>query len=465
MKKLFITSIMAAVLLVPGLVVRADTPVTPANMSAVSSSPTSITLNWNASTGAVGYNIYRNSTTTPIATVNTTNYINNGLIPATLYSYYIDAYDASGTKSILSAVFSTTTLADAVSPATPANFSAVAVSSSQINLSWTAASDNAAVVGYRIYRNGTLIDTTTGLNHSDTGLAASTIYSYTIVAYDAAGNRSTQSSSAAATTFVATPDTTVPTVPTNLIATPISSSQINLSWKISTDNIGVVGYRIFRNGIQIGTSSKIYFTDRKLVAATSYTYNISAFDAAGNVSGASAELTVSTLTNGQTITGNVSIQIINGDKRGKQINYRSNEIIYVAVYSDKTFSASTINNNSVLFGNAKATSWKLKDVNKDGILDRIYGFKVKNLQNLNAEENILVFSATTKDGKQIYATANVRVKNGPNKYHDTLQKKINELQKKIDGLKTKLDGFDQETKVMKDTKKTVIKQLNNQKEK
>src|SRR5207244_10885315 len=77
---------------------------------------------------------------------------------------------------------------------------ASAVSSSQINLSWTASSDNVGVSGYRVYRNGTQIATTGATSFANTGLSPSTTYSYTVAAYDAAGNLSAQSSPASATT-------------------------------------------------------------------------------------------------------------------------------------------------------------------------------------------------------------------------------------------------------------------------
>ena len=76
----------------------------------------------------------------------------------------------------------------------PTNLTASAVSSSQINLSWSASTDSVGVAGYYIYRNGTEITTTTGTTYTDTGLAASTAYTYTVAAYDTAGNTSVQSS-------------------------------------------------------------------------------------------------------------------------------------------------------------------------------------------------------------------------------------------------------------------------------
>lgn len=89
---------------------------------------------------------------------------------------------------------------DSTTPSIPTGLSATTISSSQINLSWNASTDNVGVAGYRIYRGGTLLSSATSTGYSDTGLSASTTYSYTVAAYDAAGNTSSQSSGATATT-------------------------------------------------------------------------------------------------------------------------------------------------------------------------------------------------------------------------------------------------------------------------
>jgi hypothetical protein len=94
--------------------------------------------------------------------------------------------------------------------------------------------------------------------------------------------------------FTVQADTTPPTVPTGLTATAISSSQINLSWTASTDNVGVTGYNIFRGGVKIGTTPGTSFQDAGLTPSTSYTYNVSAFDAAGNTSAQSAGASATT---------------------------------------------------------------------------------------------------------------------------------------------------------------------------
>jgi chitodextrinase len=169
------------------------------------------------------------------------------------------------------------------------------VSSSQINLSWTASTDNVGVTGYNIYRGGTLIATLGAVTaFQNTGLAASTTYTYTVRAFDAAGNVSVSSSSASATTQ-AVPDTTAPSTPVGLSATAVSSSQINLSWTAATDNVGVAGYNIYRGGMQIATVGAVTtYQNTGLTASTSYSYTIRAFDAAGNVSGQSISANATT---------------------------------------------------------------------------------------------------------------------------------------------------------------------------
>lgn len=91
-------------------------------------------------------------------------------------------------------------------------------------------------------------------------------------------------------------DTTVPTVPTGLTATATSSTAVTLKWTASTDTTGVTGYRIYRDGKQIATSTTPNYADTGLVAQTTYSYSIVAYDAAGNVSGQSAAAVATTPT-------------------------------------------------------------------------------------------------------------------------------------------------------------------------
>jgi Domain of unknown function (DUF4082)/Domain of unknown function (DUF1929)/Bacterial Ig domain/Fibronectin type III domain len=85
-----------------------------------------------------------------------------------------------------------------------------------------------------------------------------------------------------------------PSAPSGLTATATGDSSANLSWTASTDNVGVTGYKIFRNGKQIGTSTTTSYTDTGLASNTQYTYTVAAYDAAGNVSTPSNSATVTT---------------------------------------------------------------------------------------------------------------------------------------------------------------------------
>ncbi len=89
-------------------------------------------------------------------------------------------------------------------------------------------------------------------------------------------------------------DTTAPTVPSNLVATSITSSTVSLSWSASTDNVGVVGYQIFKNGVFLGTTTGTTFTATSLVAGTTYSFSVKAYDAVPNYSSASTSLSVTT---------------------------------------------------------------------------------------------------------------------------------------------------------------------------
>src|SRR5216684_2613721 len=104
-------------------------------------------------------------------------------------------------------------VADTQAPSIPANLAATAVSSSQINLTWNASTDNVGVTGYRVYRDGALVASPAGTSVSITGLSASTLYAFTVAALDAAGNASAQSAALSVTT-PAPPDTTAPSTPT-----------------------------------------------------------------------------------------------------------------------------------------------------------------------------------------------------------------------------------------------------------
>lgn len=90
-------------------------------------------------------------------------------------------------------------------------------------------------------------------------------------------------------------DTQSPSIPANLTATAVSSSQINLAWTASPDNVGVSGYRLERctgsscnNFAQVAAPSGTSYPDTGLAANLTYRYRVRATDAAGNLSGYSS---------------------------------------------------------------------------------------------------------------------------------------------------------------------------------
>jgi chitodextrinase len=274
-------------------------PSTPTNLAGTAVSPTRIDLSWSPSTDndvVANYRLYRNGVLA--ATLTSTTYQNTGLSPATAYTYRVDAIDATGNVSGLSApvTVSTPSAPDTTAPTTPTGLAASAVSDSRIDLSWSASTDNVAVAGYQIFRNGSPLNSVGNVTtYASTGLAASTTYSYAVRALDAAGNVSGLSAAASATT-PAVPDTSAPTTPTGLAATAISSSKIGLTWSASADNVAVTGYRIYRNGVFLATVGNVTtYESAGLAAATTYAYNVDAIDAAGNASGTSTAASATTL--------------------------------------------------------------------------------------------------------------------------------------------------------------------------
>ncbi len=108
-------------------------------------------------------------------------------------------------------------------------------------------------------------------------------------------------------------DTTPPSAPANLTAVPVSTSQINLTWQSSTDNIGVSGYDILRNGVKVSTSVTTNYSDVNLTPSTAYGYTVQAIDSATNRSALSNSANATTLTPQDTAPPTVNINTpVNG---------------------------------------------------------------------------------------------------------------------------------------------------------
>ncbi len=302
-----------------GALALADTspPTAPNNLVATVISATQINLSWTASTddvGVTGYKVERCTGASctafaQIGTPATASTVDTGRTAATTYRYRVRANDAAGNLSDYSSIVNATTQAqaDTTAPSAPTALSATAVSSTQINLSWTASTDNVGITGYKVERctgasctTFAQIGTPATTSTVDTGRTAATTYRYRVRANDAAGNLSSYSSIVNATTQAAA-DTIAPSAPTNLIASVVSSTQINLNWTASTDNVGVMGYKVERCSgascttfAQIGTPTTTTLSNTGLTNATSYSYRVRATDAAGNLSNYSSTVSATT---------------------------------------------------------------------------------------------------------------------------------------------------------------------------
>ena len=174
---------------------------------------------------------------------------------------------------------------DTEPPTIPQNLTVTMVTMTSVRLTWSPSKDNVGVAGYRVYRVGSSAKTSLSTTYDDSGLSSSTEYCYQVSAYDKAGNESGKSIQVCATTTAsANTDTEAPTVPQNLTATEISSTEIELSWDESTDNVGVAGYRIYRDNFDLISTSLTFHIDEDLYPSTEYCYRVSAYDAAGNES-------------------------------------------------------------------------------------------------------------------------------------------------------------------------------------
>ncbi|MGI0088645.1 MAG: fibronectin type III domain-containing protein [Nitrosotalea sp.] len=286
-------------------------PHPPTGLTATAASSSQINLSWNApssngGSAITGYMIERSTdggTTWSTVQSNTgttaTTYSDTGLAQGATYAYRVSAINNVGTSTPSNTSSATTFTV----PQPPAGLKATSASSSEIDLSWTVPSSNggSTITGYEIERStdsGTTWSTvvantgSTSTAYSDSGLAHNTIYTYRVSAINAVGI-STPSNTTSARTF-----DTVPTPPTNLIATG-NLLRINLSWTTSNDNGGtpIIGYMIERSTNGGSTWSTIVsntgstgttYSDTNVLPLTTYTYRVSAINDVGTGSPSNA---------------------------------------------------------------------------------------------------------------------------------------------------------------------------------
>jgi acid phosphatase type 7 len=180
------------------------------------------------------------------------------------------------------------TAPDTTKPTTPQNLSATAVSASQVNLSWTASSDDVGVNGYKVFRGSTQVGTTATTSYSDAGLQANTTYQYHVVAYDSAANDSDPSSTVSATTL--TPSNLLTFTPTadTYAASDKPSKVFGTSSRIVSDNSPIKNLFVKFSVTGVGT--------RQVLSAKLRLYCVNSSPKGGDFRGSDTNWTESGLT-------------------------------------------------------------------------------------------------------------------------------------------------------------------------
>ena len=263
-------------------------PSAPTGLTATAVSGSRIDLSWTASTdnvGVAGYRVERCqgagcTNFTQVGTPTTASFSDTGLAPSSTYRYQVRAVDASGNLSAYSAIATATTpaAADTTPPSAPTGLSATALSTTRIDLNWTASTDNVGVTGYRVERcqgnnctNFAQVGTPTATTYSSTGLQANTNYRFRVRAVDAAGNLSPYSAIVSSRTLAA--DTTRPTAPTGLTATAAGRRRSTSAGRPRPTTSASAGYQVERcqgagctNFAQIATPTATTYGDTGLAA-------------------------------------------------------------------------------------------------------------------------------------------------------------------------------------------------------
>ncbi len=159
-------------------------------------------------------------------------------------------------------------------PGTPGAPTVTGVTASSISLSWGASSGT--VAGYRVYEGGTVVQTSTGTSATVSGLAARSTHTYTVAAYNSAGE-SPKSASVTGTTSGTGPG--VLGTPGNLRVTGTTNSSISLAWNTSSGT--VTGYRVYEGTSLLASPTSTSATITGLAACSTHTYAVAAYNSAG----------------------------------------------------------------------------------------------------------------------------------------------------------------------------------------
>jgi chitodextrinase len=173
-----------------------------------------------------------------------------------------------------------TASADGEAPSSPVNVRLTGATRTSTTVAWTASTDNVGVATYELFRDGALAGSTADTSYALSGLACGTSYALGVQARDAAGNASARVSLVVSTNPC--PDTKAPTTPSNLTVSGVTANSISLFWSTSFDDVGLVGYGVYRNGTRVASTSLPNATLGGLACGNTYALAVDAYDAAGN---------------------------------------------------------------------------------------------------------------------------------------------------------------------------------------
>ena len=245
-----------------------------------------VTLDWSSALddlGVVSYDVYRDGTW--VATTSGLSWTDSATTAGASYGYTIKALDTAGQVSDPSEPATVTIpVPDTTAPSPPAGLAA-AITAGGPRLTWRASTDNVAVAGYDVLRNGTVVGATSNLFFVDTAAPQGRTHTYTVRARDLAGNTSLLSASVRRSV----PDTTAPSAPGSFRVAR-SGTWATLTWTRPTDNVAVTGYIVYRDSTVVSRpgASTLRITVSGLRTGTTYGWRIMARDAAGNISPAAS---------------------------------------------------------------------------------------------------------------------------------------------------------------------------------
>lgn len=186
-------------------------------------------------------------------------------------------------------------------------------------------------------------------------------------------------------------DTQSPSVPTGVKALAASTTQVQLEWNAASDNIGVAGYRIYRNGQMIGTAASTGYADSGLSPGTGYAYTVVAYDAEGNVSGMSnvanvrtpsstAELTISNVALKGLTRSSATIGWTTSVEADSRIDYTSSSAYFMGYWMNVRNAAMTTSHSLTLPSLVPGSTYYLKVTSVDASGKRVtaglYGLRM-----------------------------------------------------------------------------------------